>query len=89
MRLRLLAIGSALALSAAWLAGRAVRGNAVTLETGLATATIATILATPHAYVHDLVLLAPVFVWTVARILATQSTRGRAMRGSGPRSSPG
>lgn len=58
--------GAVAACVIAWLAGAAVRSDRSRLEVGLTVAALATILATPHAYVHDLVLLAPMFVWAMA-----------------------
>jgi hypothetical protein len=55
--------GAVAACVIAWLAGAAVRSDRSRLEVGLTVAALATILATPHAYVHDLVLLAPMFEW--------------------------
>jgi hypothetical protein len=50
----------------AWFAGAAVRRDRSRLEIGLTVAALVTILAAPHVYVHDLVLLAPMFVWAMA-----------------------
>jgi hypothetical protein len=43
-----------------------VRRDRSRLEIGLTVAALVTILAAPHVYVHDLVLLAPMFVWAMA-----------------------
>jgi Glycosyltransferase family 87 len=50
----------------AWFAGAAVRRDRTRLEIGLTVAALMTILAAPHVYIHDLVLLAPMFVWAMA-----------------------
>ncbi|MGA7989116.1 MAG: glycosyltransferase family 87 protein [Candidatus Dormiibacterota bacterium] len=50
----------------AWLAGAAVRRDRTRLEIGLTVATLVSILAAPHVYTHDMVLLAPMFVWAMA-----------------------
>jgi Glycosyltransferase family 87 len=58
--------GAVAACVIAWLAGAAVRRDRTRLEIGLTVAALATILAAPHVYTHDLVLLAPLFVWAMA-----------------------
>jgi Glycosyltransferase family 87 len=58
--------GAVAACVIAWLAGAAVRRDRTRLEIGLTVAALATILAAPHVYTHDLVLLAPMFVWAMA-----------------------
>jgi hypothetical protein len=50
----------------AWLAGAAVRRDRSRLEIGLTVAALVSILAAPHVYTHDMVLLAPMFVWAMA-----------------------
>jgi Glycosyltransferase family 87 len=50
----------------AWLAGAAVRRDRTRLEIGLTVAALVSILAAPHVYTHDMVLLAPMFVWAMA-----------------------
>jgi hypothetical protein len=50
----------------AWFAGAAVQRDRTRLEIGLTVAALMTILAAPHMYIHDLVLLAPMFVWAMA-----------------------
>ena len=50
----------------AWFAGAAVRRDRTRLEIGLTVAALMTILSAPHVYIHDLVVLAPMFVWAMA-----------------------
>ena len=58
--------GAVVACVLAWFAGAAVRHDRTRLEIGLTVAVLMTILAAPHVYIHDLVLLAPMFVWAMA-----------------------
>jgi hypothetical protein len=58
--------GAVVACVLAWFAGAAVRRDRKRLEIGLTVAALVTILAAPHVYVHDMVLLAPMFVWAMA-----------------------
>jgi hypothetical protein len=58
--------GAVIACVLAFLAGVAVRHDRSRLEVGLTVAALVTILSAPHVYVHDLVLLAPMFVWMMA-----------------------
>ncbi|HEY2703750.1 MAG TPA: hypothetical protein VGL20_08675, partial [Candidatus Dormibacteraeota bacterium] len=54
------------ALAACWLLGDRARRRPDLLEPALAGATALSLLAAPHLLIHDLVLLAPALVWTVA-----------------------
>ena len=58
--------GAVVACVLAWFAGAAVRHDRTRLEIGLTVAVLMTILAAPRVYIHDLVLLAPMFVWAMA-----------------------
>jgi hypothetical protein len=58
--------GAVAACVLAWFAGAAVRRDRTRLEMGLTVAALMSILAAPHVYIHDLVLLAPMFVWAMA-----------------------
>ncbi|MBV9100532.1 MAG: DUF2029 domain-containing protein [Candidatus Dormibacteraeota bacterium] len=60
------AVGSVVALAGAVYLGRVVRHRRERLEPALAGAAVLSILAAPHAGIHDLVLLAPAMVWSVA-----------------------
>ncbi|HXZ99888.1 MAG TPA: glycosyltransferase family 87 protein [Candidatus Binatia bacterium] len=62
-------IGGLLALAAAAWLGSAVRARPARLEAGLAGAAILSVLATPHAYGHDLVLLVPAAAWCLATLV--------------------
>ena len=53
---------------AAWLGAR-VRRDATLLEPALAGAAVLSLLAAPHVLMHDLVLIAPAAVWSVAYAL--------------------
>ncbi len=64
---QLLAVAPTLAaLGACWLLGDRARRRPDLLEPALAGATALSLLAAPHLLIHDLVLLAPALVWTVA-----------------------
>lgn len=58
--------GSVLACTLAFWLGALVRRDTTRLEPALAGASVLTLLASPHALLHDLVLLAPVAVWSLA-----------------------
>jgi hypothetical protein len=58
--------GATTARVLAFIARVAVRHDRRRLEIGLTVAALVTILSAPHVYVHDLVLLAPMFVWMMA-----------------------
>jgi hypothetical protein len=60
------AVGSVLALGACGLLAGRARQRPGLLEPSLAGATALSLLAAPHALTHDLALLAPALVWTVA-----------------------
>jgi hypothetical protein len=62
----LAAVGALLALGACWLLGDRARRRPALLEPSLAGATALSLLAAPHALTHDLALLAPTLVWSVA-----------------------
>jgi hypothetical protein len=73
--------GAAAACVLAFFAGVAVRHDRSRLEIGLTVAALVTILAAPHVYVHDLVLLAPMFVWAMADArVRDQAAPGRTRR---------
>ena len=65
-----LVAGIVAAFAAAAMAGRAVRQKRCSLEWGCAAAALLTVLAAPEAFMYDLALLTPVFVWLVAAALS-------------------
>ncbi|MFN2581265.1 MAG: glycosyltransferase 87 family protein [Candidatus Dormibacteria bacterium] len=69
------AAGALGACAAAWWLGSRVRQDRGQLGIALCGATVLSLLAAPHAYAHDLVLLAPVLVWSVAVATPPASTR--------------
>jgi hypothetical protein len=73
----LAAVGAVLAVGACWLLGDRARRRPALLEPSLAGATALSILAAPHALTHDLALLAPALVWSVAWV----ARRPLALRG--------
>jgi hypothetical protein len=85
-------MGSALALVLAFRLGAAVRQDVRALDGALAAAVVLSILAAPHVYTHDLVLLAPPVAWMMAsairegtatkRVRRTASSRVRVLLGS-------
>jgi hypothetical protein len=69
----LAALGGCLAIVMAAALGRTSRRDPARLEAALAGATVLSLLCTPHLLVHDLVVLAPALVWSIAR--ASAATR--------------
>ncbi|HEX6493242.1 MAG TPA: glycosyltransferase family 87 protein [Candidatus Dormibacteraeota bacterium] len=63
----LVAVGAALAVALAGALGSLSRRDPAKLEVALAGATTLSLLCAPHLLIHDLVVLAPVLVWCVAR----------------------
>jgi len=63
----LVAVGAALAVALAAALGSLSRRDPAKLEIALAGATVLSLLCAPHLLIHDLVVLAPVLVWCVAR----------------------
>ncbi len=72
--------GAVVACVLAWFAGAAVRHDRTRLEIGLTVAVLMTILAAPRVYIHDLVLLAPMFVWAMADARARDQASPRRTR---------
>ena len=64
--------GSAVALAACALLGIRSRGNPGALEVSLAGATALSLVASPHLLAHDLVIVAPVLAWCMARAAASE-----------------
>ena len=62
--------GIVAAFAASMLIGDVVRRKRCSLEAGCAAAALLTLLGSPHDYMFDLVLLTPVFVWTIAAALS-------------------
>jgi len=62
--------GAVLALVGCAVLGAASRGAPARLEVSLAGAAALSLAASPHLLAHDLVILAPVFVWCAARAAA-------------------
>ena len=60
------AVASVAACAVAYWLGSRVRRDQRRLDVALAGATVLSLLAAPHAYPHDLALLAPVLAWSVA-----------------------
>jgi len=75
------AVGSIVAMAIAALLGSAVRGRPARLEAALAGATLLSILASPHAYTHDLAPLVPAAAWSFAA-LAGHRSGTRSLRGA-------
>lgn len=63
------AVGSVAACAVAFWLGSRVRRDRRQLDVALAGATVLSLLAAPHAYPHDLALLAPPLAWSVALAL--------------------
>jgi Glycosyltransferase family 87 len=71
------AAGTAAACAVAFWLGALVRARPARLQVGLAGAALCSLLAAPHALVHDLALLTPVASWSIAAAL--QRTRPAAL----------
>lgn len=65
----LAAVGAAVAVAIAAALGSVSRRDPARLEAALVGATLLSLLCAPHLLVHDLVVLAPVLVWSLARAL--------------------
>lgn len=59
-------VGGLACLALCGVLGRRLRGNARLLGPALATATALSLLASPHAYLYDVVMLAPAVAWSLA-----------------------
>lgn len=59
-------IGALIACAVGWRLGGAVRRDRVRLEPALAAAAILSLLAAPHALLHDTTMLVPAVVWMLA-----------------------
>jgi hypothetical protein len=66
--------GSLIALAGCALLGLRSRGNPGALEASLAGAAALSLVASPHLLPHDLVVLAPAFVWCAARAAAADGS---------------
>src|SRR5438105_2465298 len=79
------AVASVGACAVAYWLGSRVRRDRRRLDVALAGATVLSLLAAPHAYPHDLVLLAPALAWSVALafrradVLQPSARRGRLL----------
>jgi hypothetical protein len=78
----LAAVASVVACAAAWRLGALARTDSSRLTIALAGATVLSLVAAPHAYAQDLVMVAPALVWVAAwasnyRSAAARSTRTR------------
>ena len=60
--------GAAACLVLCGMLGRRLRGDAALLGPALATATALSLLASPHAYLYDEVMLAPAVAWSLAEL---------------------
>lgn len=69
------AVCSVLALAVCWALGDRARRERGMLEPSLAGATALSLLAAPHLLTHDLALLVPALVWTVAWAASAAPTR--------------
>lgn len=69
--------GSIACVAAAFALGWSVRRHAGRLEAALAGAAVLSLLASPHAYSHDLALLVPVAAWSLTAAAASGSARLR------------
>jgi hypothetical protein len=71
------------ALALCFLMGRRVRRGAAGLGAGLAAATVLSLLASPHAFLYDEVMIAPAVAWTLAEAGLVVRTGGgvRALPG--------
>lgn len=67
-------VGALLALAGCAILGVRSKGSVATLEISLAGAAALSLVASPHLLGHDLVILAPVFAWCVARAAAADTT---------------
>jgi hypothetical protein len=74
----LTAAGAGLAVIGCGVLGARARTKPESLEIALAGAVALSLVASPHLLTHDLVLLAPAFVWTMART-ATQQAQLRLL----------
>ena len=62
------AAGAAVCLVLCGMLGRRFRGDSVLLGPALAAATALSLLASPHAYLYDEVMLAPAVAWSLAEL---------------------
>jgi alpha-1,2-mannosyltransferase len=69
----LTAVGASLAVIGCGVLGARARVRPGLLEIALGGAVALSLVASPHLLTHDLVLLAPVFVWTMARAASQQA----------------
>ena len=71
-------VGGLVCLTLCGILGRRLRANALLLGPALATATALSLLASPHAYLYDVVMLSPAVAWSLADLglFSTPQRRG-------------